>query len=217
MSRSDLPHPAAALRRRSGRGRRAPPRAAPAALVGLGVAAALFAGWRAARALHAADLRHPPDGGRRRRYGDWRVEVVGAVVDRPRDEVYRFWREVSNLPLFLDHVGAAHEIDGVVRGAVDGPGERPVAVIARLVSDRPGEEIAWASTEASEVETRGKIRFRDAPGGRGTEVEAIVAYIPPPGRLGAWIRRRFRRDPDLRGGRGLRRLNRLMEREAARP
>ena len=44
-----------------------------------------------------------------------------------------------------------------------------------------------------------------------TEVEAIVAYIPPRGRLGGWIRMLFGRDPALQGRRELKRLKMLLE------
>ncbi|WP_339952158.1 SRPBCC family protein [uncultured Albimonas sp.] len=226
MSRSDLPHPLARLRAGAASGAALDPRSrrrgeslragASAAVVGLGIGAALFAGWRAARALQAADLRHPPDdapgrAARRGRFGDWEVAGRTVTIDRPREEVYRFWRDVANLPRFMEHVVHAHEVDGTVRWALAGPEGRTLAVVAELVSDRPGDEIAWASTEASEIETRGKVRFRDAPAGRGTEVQAVVAYIPPGGRLGSWIRMLYGRDPALQGRRELKRLKMLLE------
>ncbi|MGR3781097.1 MAG: hypothetical protein ACU0DT_07545, partial [Albimonas sp.] len=173
MHRTDLRHAGRGVRgaaraAAAGRTAQAARAGAPAALVGLGIGAALFLGWRAARAMHAADLRHPPDdapgrAARRARFGDWHVAGRTVTIDRPREEIYRFWREVSNLPRFMENVVAARESDGVIRWTLAGPEDRAVDVAVRLVSDRPGDEIAWASTEDSEVETRGKVRFRDAP------------------------------------------------------
>ena len=53
--------------------------------------------------------------------------------------------------------------------------------------------------------------YRDAPGNRGTEVEALIAYVPPGGELGRWIAKLFRAEPALQGRRDLKRFKMLME------
>ena len=55
------------------------------------------------------------------------------------------------------------------------------------------------------------MTFRDAPGGRGTEVEAIIAYKPPAGELGRIIAKLFQHEPEIQGRRELRRFKMLME------
>jgi uncharacterized membrane protein len=65
--------------------------------------------------------------------------------------------------------------------------------------------------EGSQIDTEGKVLFRDAPGDRGTEVEAIVAYKPPAGELGRWIAKLFQREPAVQGRRELKRLKMLLE------
>ena len=55
------------------------------------------------------------------------------------------------------------------------------------------------------------MAFRDAPGGRGTEVEAIVAYVPPAGDLGRWVAKAFQAEPQAQGRRELKRLKMLLE------
>jgi uncharacterized membrane protein len=86
-----------------------------------------------------------------------------------------------------------------------------VRIETEIVADRKGEEIAWRSTEGSEIDTEGKIEFRDAPAGRGTEVTAIVAYVPPMGELGRWVASAFQKEPSIQGRRELKRLKMLLE------
>ena len=81
----------------------------------------------------------------------------------------------------------------------------------RIIDDRENEQIAWRSTENSEVDTEGKVMFREAPAGRGTEVEALIAYVPPAGELGRWIAKVFQAEPAMQGRRELRRLKMLLE------
>ena len=92
-----------------------------------------------------------------------------------------------------------------------GPAGVDVRVDTEVVSDTPGAEIAWRSIESSQIDTEGKVSFRDAPGNRGTEVEAIIAYDPPAGELGRWIAKIFQAEPALQGRRDLKRFKMLME------
>jgi uncharacterized membrane protein len=77
--------------------------------------------------------------------------------------------------------------------------------------DRPDELVAWRSVEGSDVESRGRVAFRDAPADRGAEVEAIIAYKPPAGEVGRWIAKLFGREPQVQGRRELKRFKMLME------
>lgn len=148
---------------------------------------------------------------RRNRFG--RHAVVGRTVTiaKPRQEVYEFWRDRANLSGFMEHVESVEAVDGLSRWTVAGPAGTHVHLETRIVEDRPGELISWQSTEASDIETRGKVRFRDAPRGRGTEMEAIIAYVPPVGTLGRWVAKAFQAEPHMQGRRELKRLKMLME------
>ncbi len=53
--------------------------------------------------------------------------------------------------------------------------------------------------------------FRDAPGGRGTIVTAIVAYKPPMGLLGQTVAKLFQAEPSVQARRDLKRLKMLLE------
>ncbi len=94
---------------------------------------------------------------------------------------------------------------------IAGPLGQDVLVETEIVSDRPAEQIAWRSTPQSQIETEGKIRFTDAPGNRGTQVEAIIAWVPPAGVVGKWIAKLFQADPAIQGRRDLKRLKMFLE------
>ncbi|NEX46480.1 SRPBCC family protein [Pseudotabrizicola algicola] len=162
-------------------------------------------------ARHDADSA-PGRTARQMRYGRFAVVGRTVTIHRPRDEVYRFWRDPSNLPTIMDHVAAITEQNNDLwTWQLDAPAGMTVHLETEIVSDRPGSEIAWKSTEASQVRTQGKVMFSDAPGDRGTEVEAIIAYTPVLGELGRLIAKLAGKDPETQGRRALKRLKMLLE------
>lgn len=140
--------------------------------------------------------------------------LVGKTVtiNRPREELYAFWRDVGNLPRFLENVVAVEPLDGRrSRWVVKAPGGGTVEWISVITEDRPGELIAWASEEGADVPNSGRVDFRDAPGGRGTWVTATILYDPPGGIIGKVIAKMFQREPAIQARRDLRRFKQLME------
>jgi uncharacterized membrane protein len=159
---------------------------------------------------------HPPDSApgrtaRQGRFGDYRVQSRTVTIGKPRREIYDFWRDFSNLPKFMDNVKSVTTRGDKTHWTITGPAGSDVEVITRLVEDRPGEEMSWQSTEDSQIETRGKVAFRDAPGKRGTEVTAIIAYQPPGGLAGHIGAKLTRSDPETEGRHELKRLKMLLE------
>lgn len=148
---------------------------------------------------------------RQRRYGVYAVSGRSVTINRPRKEIYAFWRDVSNLASFMSNVKEVRAEGDVTHWTIAAPGGRSVKVRARIISNRENEEIAWRSVEGSDIDTEGKVMFRDAPGERGTEVEAVVAYVPPVGELGRLIAKAFQREPKVQGRHELKRLKMLME------
>ena len=148
---------------------------------------------------------------RQRRFGRYAVTGRTVTIGKPKEELYEFWRDFSNLPQFMSNVTSVTVDGDISRWTITGPMGREVHVVTRIIDEREGEQIAWRSTDESEIETEGKIMFRDAPAGRGTEVEAIIAYVPPGGTLGRWIAAAFQAEPRLQGRRELKRFKMLME------
>jgi len=57
----------------------------------------------------------------------------------------------------------------------------------------------------------GFVRFRPAPGGRGTEVKVVMEYSPPGGVVTATIAKLFGSEPEQQIGDILNRFKQLME------
>lgn len=183
-------------------------------LAALTVAGVLGASWLARR---AAEPAHPPDSApgrtaRRRKFGAYTVVGKTVTINRPRTELYRFWRNFGNLADFMENIVSVEEIEvGRMRWIIKAPLGTNVMVDTRIVDDRPDSLIAWRSVDGSQIATEGKVTFRDAPVGRGTEVEAIIAYRPPAGEIGRLVASLFSREPLVQGRRELKRLKMLME------
>lgn len=110
------------------------------------------------------------------------------IVNKPKGEVYAFWRKLENLPLFMKHLASVTEIDSkhshweaVVPGNIG-----RIKWNAEIVKEEDGYLIGWQSIANSTINNAGKITFTDAPGG-ATELEVVISYHPPAGELGSGL------------------------------
>jgi len=109
------------------------------------------------------------------------------TVNKPRSEVYNFWRKLDNLPLFMNHLERVEVLDNdrshwVLKLPT---GVATVSWDAEIVHDIPGEMIGWSSLPGSVVDNAGKVRFRDSFDDHSTLVDVVISYQPPAGGLGA--------------------------------
>jgi uncharacterized membrane protein len=178
------------------RGRRSRALFALASLAAVTVADAAEA-WR----LRTSDA--PPTQG---------IEVRKAVtVNTPADEVYGFWRNVENFPRFMTHVesvepreeGKSHWVVTAPAGTVEWDAE--------IADERFGELIAWRSLPRASITHRGSVRFKPAPGGKGTEVEVELRYEPPAGTLGVTVAKLLGEEPATQLADDLRRFKQVIE------
>ena len=143
---------------------------------------------------------------------DARVVNASVTIRRPVEEVYAYFRDLSNLPNFMRHIESVEErSDRMTHWAVRGPGKRTFEWDAEIVKERPNEIIAWRSLPGGDIENDGVVRFVAAPGDRGTEVHAKIRYRAPGGRVGAMIATLFGREPGQQAFGDLRRLKQVME------
>jgi uncharacterized membrane protein len=127
-------------------------------------------------------------------------------------EVYSYWRELKNLPNFMEHlVSVRGNEDGMTHWVAKAPLGQTVEWTAELVLDRPGEVISWRSVAHADVTNAGEVQFRDAANGAGTEVEVHLSYDPPAGKLGTIVAKLFGEEPDQQIRDDLERFKRLME------
>jgi uncharacterized membrane protein len=140
--------------------------------------------------------------------------IVGRTVtiNRPRQEVYDFYRRFSNLVHVMENVERIDELDDRrSHWVVKAPAGQTVEWNAVITDDEPGRLIAWESEEGADVKNSGRVEFLDAAPGRGTMVRATIAYDPPAGFIGEWIAKFLQREPALQARRDLRRLKQYLE------
>jgi len=134
------------------------------------------------------------------------------TVARPREEVYRFWRDLTNLPRFMEHLEAVQVLDDRrSHWRAKAPAGSSVEWDAEILEDEPNERISWRSIQDADVPNTGTVRFRVAPGNRGTEIHVTLRYDPPAGRLGALVAKLFGEEPSEQVKGDLRRLKQVLE------
>lgn len=134
------------------------------------------------------------------------------LINRPAQELYRFWRELTNLPRVMRHLESVEATDEQrSRWTAKGPAGSHIQWEAEITEDRPGEAITWRSLEGASVENRGSVTFGSAPGGRGSIVSVELHYNPPAGALGAAFAKLFGEEPELQLQDDLRRFKQTME------
>ncbi len=183
-----------------------------AALLVLGVGLAAYAGYSAARSSTRNPVAYRPDDDAPVRTARDHPRAGSTVtINRSRAELFAFCSQFSNLSQFMQSVQNVAVEGDVARWDIAGPLRQTVTLRTTLTEQRDGELLAWQSTAASDMKASGRITFRDAPAGRGTEIEAEITYQPPLGEIGRWIGKLFQTDPVIQGRRELRRLKMLME------
>ncbi len=171
----------------------------------------------------AGDARQDDGPATASRDGDVRAAAAGSgdddtVIGRtvtvavPRDEVYAFWRDFSNLAGVMENIERIDVIDDRrSHWVVKAPAGKTVEWDAIVTEDQPGSLIAWTSAEGADVSSSGRVEFLDAAPGRGTMIRATIAYDPPGGVIGEWIAKLFQREPAIQARRDLRRVKQFLE------
>ncbi|HYH18172.1 MAG TPA: SRPBCC family protein [Azospirillum sp.] len=145
--------------------------------------------------------------------------TVQAVVTirAGREALFRHWRNFGNLPTLMDHLDAVEILDRTRScWKARGPGGMSVVWHSEIDKEQENELISWhtvkgPSGDDADLPHRGQVQFKDAPGGRGTEVRLTIAYHPPGGQGGRMVARLFGSSPGVQAREALRRLKQIME------
>lgn len=133
------------------------------------------------------------------------------VIGRPRDELFRFWRQLDNLPRFMDHLESVTVLDEHrSHWVAKGPLGARVEWDAEIVHEIPDEILAWRSLPGSDVDQAGQVQFTPAHGG-GTEVRVVLRYATPGGQAGATVAHLLGDDPARQIADDLRRFKQVTE------
>ncbi|RFM30986.1 SRPBCC family protein [Chitinophaga silvisoli] len=112
------------------------------------------------------------------------------TVNKPKDEVYTFWRNLENIPLFMKHIKSVTTMDdGRSHWEANIPGMSSLlSWDAEIVKEEEGTLLGWNSLPGSVIDNAGKVTFADA-GENGTEVSIVITYRAPFGPAGESIAR----------------------------
>src|SRR3954470_5394008 len=100
------------------------------------------------------------------------VAHCSMIINARPEQVYQFWRNFENMPLFMKHLDNV-SVTGPrsSRWVALGPMGSRVAWDAEITEEREGlqgepREIRWRSLENSDVKVDGAVRFTEAWGNR---------------------------------------------------
>lgn len=144
---------------------------------------------------------------------DGRIRVERSItVNRPAEELYRFWKDPANLVRFMYGLESVRPIDERhSHWIAKAPAGKTLEWDSEITEDRPNERIAWRSVEGASVDHAGSVRFEPRPGGRGTIVRLELQYRPPGGAAGAAFAVLFAEAPEQRIYNDLRRFKQVIE------
>ena len=134
------------------------------------------------------------------------------TISRPPQEIYSFWRQLENLPRFMQHIqSVTRSGGGISHWVVKTSHGRTLEWDARIIEDKPGQMISWQSLEGADMDNAGSVWFTPSPDGRGTVVKVSMKYSPPGGKFGAIIAKLFGDSAEKEMDEDLARLKNLLE------
>ncbi len=131
-------------------------------------------------------------------HGEREVASYAITINRPVGEVYGFYRNLSNAPLYMEGILSVEERDRVAHWTgEDGEWD------SEIINDVPEKEITWRAEGNS-----GRALFQEVPG-RGTVLTLTLGYEQ--GLIGKVVDKLTQKDPAIQARRSLRRLKQLLE------
>ena len=135
------------------------------------------------------------------------------LVDGSPEDLFRFWRNFTNLPRFMDNLEAVTILDeDRSHWVAKGPAGTRVEWDATIHNEIEPELIAWRSLPGADVDQVGSVHFVPAGGGM-TEVRVVLRYRPPAGKRGNVVAKLFGEDPARQIADDLRRFKQVVEAE----
>ena len=135
---------------------------------------------------------------------------VSFTIAKDRQEVYDFASNPQNWGKFMHAVQIEKRGENRFAFSIGQPAGIDFESNVEITDQQAGEHIAWASAEQM-LEHRGVIRFKQAPGNRGTEVSVALEYKAPAGPIARALASLVGWGPDQVVRESLRYLKQLME------
>jgi len=133
------------------------------------------------------------------------------VIRRSASDLYRIFRNLENLPVFMGHLVSVQELDDTRSQWV---AHAPLGMVIKweseIIRDVENEVIAWRSLEGSGIDSAGVVRFEPL-GPEITLIKVRLRYDPPADRVGAAVVQLLRLDPKTTIENDLRRFKAIVE------
>lgn len=152
--------------------------------------------------------------GRRKVHTARATKIQRAIeINRPPNEIYRFWRSLDNLPRVMNHLDSVQVINDRLSHwvAKSMPGGLKVEWDAEIINDVENQRIGWRSLQGADVANTGSVEFKPTGDGHRTWLTVTLQYEPPGGTLGAAVAHWFGEDPNTKIAEGLQRFKEEME------
>lgn len=133
---------------------------------------------------------------------------VSYTIGRPAAEIFAFWQDAKNWPLFMRGIKSARLEDG--NTVVWVLSENGVEGRSRITQTVPGKLMRWTSM----IESRSyecELQLRPAPGNRGTEIQFRIESISPQNSVMQVLRRTSGHSMEQQARESLRMLKQLLE------
>jgi uncharacterized membrane protein len=146
-------------------------------------------------------------------WSDGSIELAKSIaINRPAEELYRFWRELENLPKVMSHLqsvrsngaGHSHWVANLV-------GKKTLEWDAEITKDLPNELIAWRALDGSPLAHEGFVHFKPLTQDRGTMITVKLQLAAERGGIAAGVTKLLGELPEQQIGNDLRRFKQLME------
>jgi uncharacterized membrane protein len=190
------------------------------ALIGAVLVHRAVTGYCAGYGAMGISTKEPEDTssiGRRKVHTDRAVKVEQSItINRPPQDLYRFWRQLENLPKVMSHVQSVQSLnDRLSHWVVNTvPGAPSVEWDAEIINEVEPERIGWRTLHGAAVDHAGSVEFQPIGDGGSTRVTVTLQYDPPAGPIGAAAAALIGQDPSQTIAEDLQRFKQAMETEA---
>lgn len=173
---------------------------ATAAVLGVTALDVLCATQLSRKAQHSAEWLSSP------------IQVTKIItINRSVEDVYQFFRNLENLPTFMDHLESVQMTEeNRSHWKAKAPAGMTVEWDAEML-DESNKRIAWRSLEGSDIDNSGSVNFEQGPRGRGTILRVELDYSAPGGKLASALAKLFGEEPGQQIDDDLRRLKQILE------
>jgi uncharacterized membrane protein len=142
--------------------------------------------------------------------GEGTMVEQAVIIGRPPEELFQFWRQLDNLPRFMDNLESVTVLDaGRSHWVAKGPMGTRVEWDAEVHNEIENELIAWRSLPGADVDQAGSVHFEPVDG--GTQVRVIMRYAAPAGKAGDAVAHVLGAAPEQQIADDLRRFKQVMD------